>query len=93
MQILPSRTHARYRRNGREKKARASPCTQGQGRLIFFFFWYNLFLFSCDAQVLLQNGISSAPVYDANKKIYVGMFDYGDLMTYILLLLKKMQVP
>ncbi|KAF9392667.1 cell separation during budding [Podila verticillata] len=44
-------------------------------------------------EVLLQNGISSAPVYDANKKIYVGMFDYGDLMTYILLLLKKMQVP
>ncbi|KAG0099241.1 cell separation during budding [Podila epicladia] len=44
-------------------------------------------------EVLLQNGISSAPVYDANKNIYVGMFDYGDLMTYILLLLKKMQVP
>lgn len=43
--------------------------------------------------MLLKNGITSAPVYDKNKKIYVGMFDYGDLMTYILLLLKKMKVP
>ncbi|KAF9415241.1 cell separation during budding [Podila epigama] len=43
--------------------------------------------------VLMKNGISSAPVYDSVKKTYVGMFDYGDLMTYILLLLKKMQVP
>jgi hypothetical protein len=25
--------------------------------------------------------------------MYVGMFDYGDLMTYLLLLLKKMDVP
>ncbi|KAG0307631.1 cell separation during budding [Dissophora globulifera] len=44
-------------------------------------------------EVLLQNGITSAPVYDSAKKMYVGMFDYGDLMTYILLLLKKMDVP
>ncbi|KAG0007283.1 cell separation during budding, partial [Entomortierella chlamydospora] len=43
--------------------------------------------------VLLKNGITSAPVYDSAKKTYVGMFDYGDLMTYILLLLKKMEVP
>ncbi len=32
-------------------------------------------------------------MYDSTKKTYVGMFDYGDLMTYILLLLKKMEVP
>ncbi|KAF9154546.1 cell separation during budding, partial [Mortierella sp. AD010] len=44
-------------------------------------------------EVLLKNGITSAPVYDSAKKMYVGMFDYGDLMTYILLLLKKMEVP
>ncbi|KAF9362444.1 cell separation during budding [Mortierella sp. NVP85] len=44
-------------------------------------------------EVLLQNGISSAPVFDKNRNTYVGMFDYGDLMTYILLLLKKMDVP
>ncbi|KAG0352392.1 cell separation during budding [Gamsiella multidivaricata] len=44
-------------------------------------------------EVLLKNGITSAPVYDNNRKLYVGMFDYGDLMTYILLLLKKMEVP
>lgn len=41
----------------------------------------------------MKHGITSAPVYDKNKKMYVGMFDYGDLMTYILLLLKKMKVP
>jgi len=42
---------------------------------------------------LLQHGISSAPVYDAQKKTYVGMFDYSDLMTYVLLVLKKMEIP
>ncbi|KAF9326448.1 cell separation during budding [Linnemannia elongata] len=44
-------------------------------------------------EVLLKNGITSAPVYDSVKKMFVGMFDYGDLMTYLLLLLKKMDVP
>ncbi|KAF9579714.1 cell separation during budding, partial [Lunasporangiospora selenospora] len=44
-------------------------------------------------EVLLKNGITSAPVYDSTRKMFVGMFDYGDLMTYILLLLKKMEVP
>ncbi|KAF9437171.1 cell separation during budding, partial [Entomortierella beljakovae] len=43
--------------------------------------------------VLLKNGITSAPVYDSSRNVYVGMFDYGDLMTYILLLLKKMDTP
>ncbi|KAF9958102.1 cell separation during budding [Mortierella alpina] len=44
-------------------------------------------------EVLLKHGISSAPVYDAHKKTYVGMFDYSDLMTYVLLVLKKMEIP
>ncbi|KAI1317049.1 cell separation during budding [Mortierella claussenii] len=44
-------------------------------------------------EVLFKRGISSAPVYDAQRKAYVGMFDYSDLMTYILLALKKMDVP
>ncbi|KAG0262366.1 cell separation during budding [Mortierella polycephala] len=35
----------------------------------------------------------SAPVYDAQKKTYVGMFDYSDLMAYLLIILKKMEVP
>ncbi|KAG0231715.1 cell separation during budding [Actinomortierella wolfii] len=42
---------------------------------------------------LLKNNISAAPVYDTSRKAYVGMFDYADLMTYILLLLKKLEVP
>ncbi|KAG9322031.1 hypothetical protein KVV02_006049 [Mortierella alpina] len=44
-------------------------------------------------EILLTHGISSAPVHDAQKKTYVGMFDYSDLMTYVLLVLKKMEIP
>ncbi|KAF9580787.1 cell separation during budding [Lunasporangiospora selenospora] len=44
-------------------------------------------------EVLLKNKVSSAPVYDGQHKLYVGMFDYSDLMTYILLALRKMEVP
>ncbi|KAG0350701.1 hypothetical protein BC939DRAFT_441754 [Gamsiella multidivaricata] len=43
-------------------------------------------------EILTKHGIRSAPVYDPEKKMYVGMFDYSDLMTYILLVLKKMNV-
>ncbi|KAF9115613.1 cell separation during budding [Mortierella sp. AM989] len=44
-------------------------------------------------EVLLKHGISSAPVYDAQRNTYTGMFDYSDMMSYILLSLKKMEVP
>ncbi|KAF8940209.1 cell separation during budding [Dissophora ornata] len=44
-------------------------------------------------EVLLKHGISSAPVYNAESNTYVGMFDYSDLMTYILIVLKRMDVP
>ncbi|KAF9301534.1 cell separation during budding [Mortierella antarctica] len=43
--------------------------------------------------VLLSNGISAAPIFDEAKNSFIGMFDYGDLMTYILILLKKMDPP
>ncbi|KAF7726040.1 cell separation during budding [Apophysomyces ossiformis] len=55
---------------------------------------------ACD--ILIQNNISSAPVYDdtvptetnnhnaiVHPPSYVGMFDYGDLIAYILLVLHK----
>ncbi|KAF9143597.1 cell separation during budding [Mortierella sp. GBA39] len=45
------------------------------------------------SEVLLNKGVSSAPIYDSGRKMFVGMFDYSDLMTYILLVLKKMEVP
>ncbi|RUS27385.1 hypothetical protein BC938DRAFT_483322, partial [Jimgerdemannia flammicorona] len=60
-------------------------------------------------EILIKNNISSAPVYDVDvssipsspsspvgaiKKLnYVGMFDYGDLITYLLIVLRKMDVP
>lgn len=43
--------------------------------------------------MLLSNGISAAPVFDEAKNSFIGMFDYGDLMAYILILLKKMDPP
>jgi CBS domain-containing protein len=54
--------------------------------------------------VLINNNISSAPVYDAEVKTvseqpivharsYVGMFDYGDVIAYILLVLQNMPPP
>ncbi|KAI3634856.1 hypothetical protein MIR68_007237 [Amoeboaphelidium protococcarum] len=36
------------------------------------------------AMILVENSISSAPVYNAKKKAYVGMFDYQDLVAYLL---------
>jgi hypothetical protein len=42
-------------------------------------------------QALVENNISSAPVYvnDAKGHHYIGMFDYGDVITYILLVLHR----
>ncbi|KAF0553535.1 CBS-domain-containing protein [Gigaspora margarita] len=42
---------------------------------------------ACD--ILTRNNISSAPVYDASTKSYSGMFDWADVMTYLLIVLKK----
>ncbi|KAG0163778.1 cell separation during budding [Apophysomyces sp. BC1015] len=40
--------------------------------------------------VLIDNHISSAPVYHSlSQKSYVGMFDYGDVIAYLLLVLQK----
>ncbi|KAL1924921.1 uncharacterized protein VTP21DRAFT_4575 [Calcarisporiella thermophila] len=46
---------------------------------------------ACD--VLVKHGILSAPVYDKNSKSYVGMFDYGDVIAYLLLLLHRQEAP
>lgn len=54
--------------------------------------------------VLINNNISSAPVYDAEVKpvsetsivhprSYVGMFDYADVIAYILLVFQNMSPP
>lgn len=54
-------------------------------------------------QILIDNNISSAPVLDATqsrsptsgierRKSYIGMFDYGDLITYVLIVLKRSNV-
>ncbi|CEP10984.1 hypothetical protein [Parasitella parasitica] len=41
-------------------------------------------------QVLVENNISSAPVFVDNEKgHYIGMFDYGDVIAYILLVLHR----
>lgn len=50
-------------------------------------------------QILIDNNISSAPVLAQSKspvsssierkKSYIGMFDYGDLITYVLIVLKR----
>ena len=44
-------------------------------------------------EVLLVRGISSAPVYDRASNTFIGMFDYGDLLTYLLLVLKRAKIP
>jgi hypothetical protein len=56
---------------------------------------------ACD--VLIKNNISSAPVYQApsnnasdaivHSQSYVGMFDYGDIIAYILLVLQDIPPP
>ncbi|KAK9723401.1 cell separation during budding [Basidiobolus ranarum] len=35
-------------------------------------------------QTLIQNGVSSAPIYDREAQAFVGMFDYRDMLTYVL---------
>ncbi|KAJ3294165.1 cell separation during budding [Borealophlyctis nickersoniae] len=40
-------------------------------------------------EILVKNGISSAPVYDKETNTYVGMFDYRDAVAYVLLGLGK----
>ncbi|KAL7317746.1 cell separation during budding [Mucor circinelloides] len=41
-------------------------------------------------QVLVENNISSAPVFEGKEKgHYIGMFDYGDVIAYILLVLHR----
>ncbi|KAL0087962.1 hypothetical protein J3Q64DRAFT_1735416 [Phycomyces blakesleeanus] len=52
--------------------------------------------------ILIENNISSAPVYEPAPKTsgaivhtpsFVGMFDYADVIAYLLLVLKKMPPP
>ncbi|CAB4416594.1 unnamed protein product [Rhizophagus irregularis] len=45
---------------------------------------------ACDT--LIKNNVSSAPVYDNKTKTYVGMFDWADVMTYLLIVLKKKDI-
>ncbi|RHZ50626.1 hypothetical protein Glove_494g16 [Diversispora epigaea] len=45
---------------------------------------------ACD--ILIKNNISSAPVYDPTAKSYIGMFDWSDVMSYLLIVLKKKNV-
>ncbi|KAJ3182626.1 cell separation during budding [Geranomyces variabilis] len=40
-------------------------------------------------ETLILNGISSAPVWDKDKNLYAGMFDYRDVVTYVLVGLSK----
>ncbi|CAG8651071.1 3083_t:CDS:2, partial [Ambispora gerdemannii] len=42
--------------------------------------------------ILIQNNISSAPVYDSHVKNFVGMFDWADVMSYLLIVLKKKNI-
>ncbi|TPX55800.1 hypothetical protein PhCBS80983_g05009 [Powellomyces hirtus] len=40
-------------------------------------------------ETLINNGISSAPVWDKDRNVFVGMFDYRDVVTYVLVGLSK----
>ncbi|KAI8054292.1 hypothetical protein BDF22DRAFT_654480 [Syncephalis plumigaleata] len=44
-------------------------------------------------ETLVTHCISSAPIYDEKEKHYIGMFDYSDLLTYVLLVLKRAKIP
>ncbi|ORX86240.1 hypothetical protein K493DRAFT_360208 [Basidiobolus meristosporus CBS 931.73] len=35
-------------------------------------------------QTLIETGVSSAPIYDRETGSFVGMFDYRDMLTYVL---------
>lgn len=45
------------------------------------------------SDLLSEHNISSAPVYDYDKKVYVGMFDYGDIVAFLLAVMGKEEVP
>lgn len=40
-------------------------------------------------QVLVKNGISSAPVWNAQAHCYVGMLDYRDIVEFVLMVLNR----
>ncbi|KAJ1925080.1 cell separation during budding [Tieghemiomyces parasiticus] len=44
-------------------------------------------------QILIEKGISSAPIYDSHAQAYIGMFDYRDLITYLLIVLNRTGIP
>lgn len=46
---------------------------------------------ACD--LLAHHKISSAPVYEGEKKQYVGMFDYGDIVAFLLVVMGKEEIP
>ncbi|KAJ3091717.1 cell separation during budding [Quaeritorhiza haematococci] len=46
---------------------------------------------ACEA--LIVNGISSAPVWDKSRNTFVGMLDYRDVVTYVLIALRKDKQP
>jgi len=43
-------------------------------------------------EILVKNGISSAPVYDKESGSYVGMFDFRDIVDFVLLIFHKKEV-
>ncbi|KAJ3021577.1 cell separation during budding [Thoreauomyces humboldtii] len=40
-------------------------------------------------ETLIKNGISSAPVWDKDRSVYTGMFDYRDVVAFVLIGLSK----
>jgi CBS domain-containing protein len=46
--------------------------------------------FGCET--LVKNGISSAPVYSKSSASYVGMFDYRDIVSFVLIAFQKKQL-
>ena len=44
-------------------------------------------------ETLIENCISSAPVYCQSTKSYVGMFDYRDVAAFVLVAFKRKHLP
>lgn len=44
-------------------------------------------------QVLANHGISSAPVLDSTKGVFIGQIEYADLVAYVLAASGKAQIP
>ena len=40
-------------------------------------------------QILIKNRITSAPVFDKKSNSYVGMFDYRDIVEYVLIVFNR----